>query len=303
MGPTASGKTALAIELSKAFPFEMISVDSAMVYRGMDIGSAKPTAEELAIAPHHLLDIRDPSEPYSAADFCKDAKQAIEIILKKGKIPLLVGGTMLYFKALQSGLSVLPAADEVIRQQILDEASLLGWDKLYEKLSLVDPDSAKRIHPNDPQRLQRALEIYYMTGKPMSAFFEKTEKNHEFKFINIGLMPSDRTWLHQRIAQRFEQMLADHFLEEVKTLFARKDLHEDLPAIRSVGYRQAWQYLKGEITDLQLLEQGIAATRQLAKRQMTWLRHWPNTQLFDCCQANLSLQVETFLNSQFPFLH
>jgi tRNA dimethylallyltransferase len=279
MGPTASGKTDLAIKLVQAFPFEIISVDSAMVYRGLDIGAAKPTTEELALAPHHLIDIRDPLEPYSAADFRKDALKLIDDILSRGKMPLFVGGTMLYFRALQEGLSELPEANEKIRNEILQQAEKEGWEKLHEALKKVDPKSAIRIHPNDPQRLQRALEVYYLTGKPMSGFFENQNKS-DFNFLNIGLIPEDRKWLHARIEKRFHMMLEQGFLEEAKALFNRGDLHEDLPAIRAVGYRQAWSYLKGEMSKETFIEKGIVATRQLAKRQLTWLRSWKDLHSF-----------------------
>jgi len=292
MGPTASGKTDLALQLVQEFPFEIISVDSAMVYRGMDIGAAKPSIEELKIAPHRLIDIRDPAEPYSAADFCHDAKREIAAIQAQGRIPLLVGGTMLYFKALQQGLSSLPAADEAVRQQILQEAEKVGWEALHEKLMQVDPESAKRIHPNDPQRLQRALEIYYITGKPMTAHFAKNNDEGNDEFYNLGLLPNDRKWLHERIALRFHQMLENGFLDEVKKLFARHDLHEALPALRAVGYRQAWAHLKGEITYQEMIEQGIAATRQLAKRQITWLRSWSALKRFACDEKHIAEKIK-----------
>ncbi len=299
MGPTASGKSDLAFRLINELPCEIISVDSAMIYRGMDIGTAKPTTEELKQAPHRLIDIRDPSEAYSAADFCSDAKHEIEAIFALGKIPLLVGGTMLYFRALQQGLSSLPAADETTRQLILDKANHLGWQALHDELAKIDPATAKRIHPNDPQRLSRALEIYYLTGQSLSTHFEMSKPSDQaYEFINIGLLPEDRAWLHERIAKRFHLMLDHGFLEEVKQLHDRGDLSADLPSMRAVGYRQAWAYLENEISYEQFVEQGIAATRQLAKRQITWLRSWPNLQVIKCDKKNvISKCIDTCLST------
>lgn len=273
MGPTASGKTGLACELVQEYPFEIVSVDSVMVYRDMDIGAAKPDAATLQSAPHRLLDIRDPSEPYSAADFCSDAHREINDILAAGNVPLLTGGTMLYFHALQQGLSALPAADNAVRDAISADAEKLGWDAVHDKLKAVDPASAARIHPNDPQRLQRALEVFYVTGKPMSDFRGQQEES-PFDFINIAIMPEDRALLHAQIEKRFDDMLALGFVDEVKRLKARGDLHADLPSMRAVGYRQAWQHLEGELSATEMRERAIIATRQLAKRQMTWLRGW-----------------------------
>src|SRR3990167_2798238 len=299
MGPTASRKSESAFGLINKLPCEIISVDSAMIYRGMNIGTAKPTTEELKQAPHRLIDIRDPSEAYSAADFCSDAKREIETIFAIRKTPLLVGGTMLYFRALQQGLSSLPAADETTRQFILDKANRLGWQALHDELAKIDPATAKRIHPNDPQRLSRALEIYYLTGQSLSAHFEMSKpSDQEYDFINIALLPEDRAWLHERIAKRFHFMLDHGFLEEAKQLHNRGDLSTDLPSMRAVGYRQAWAYLENDISYEQFVEQGIAATRQLAKRQITWLRSWPNLQVIPCDKTNvISKCIDTCLSA------
>jgi len=275
MGPTAAGKTDIAVELAQHIPCDIISVDSAMVYRGMDIGTAKPTAEILAIAPHQLIDIRDPSEPYSAADFCQDALPAIQLSLSKGRIPLLVGGTMLYFRALQQGLAALPSADMVLRQQIAEQALQMGWPALHAKLNELDPVSAERIHQNDAQRIQRALEVITLTNKPLTHLYaSQGQVAHDYDFINIGLAPVERARLHQRIAERFSKMLKQGLIEEVEVLKRRADLNPDLPALRSVGYRQVWDYLSQLINFEEMQERGIIATRQLAKRQLTWLRHW-----------------------------
>jgi tRNA dimethylallyltransferase len=289
MGPTASGKTALAMQLVQQDPrFEIVSVDSAMVYRGLDIGAAKPTREELEAAPHHLIDLREIDQPYSAADFVVDANRVIKEILARGNRPLLVGGTMLYFKALQQGMAELPAADEALRKQIADESEQLGWEAMHSKLAEVDPQSAAKIHPNDPQRLSRALEVYRLTGKPLSEHFGN-EQASEFEFHNIGLLPEDRSWLHQRIALRFEQMLQQGFVEEVKSLMALSGFDADLPAFRSVGYRQVIQFLQGELSEAEMLERGIIATRQLAKRQITWLRAWPQLDVIPCDRSDYTL--------------
>lgn len=282
MGPTASGKTDVAVELVKHFPFEIISVDSAMIYRGMDIGTAKPDAKILAQAPHRLINIRDPSEPYSAGDFYQDTVKEIETILAQKRVPLLTGGTMLYFHALQQGIAALPKANPEIRARLRDEAVQHGWNYLHERLQIIDPVSAERIHPHDPQRLQRALEVYELTGKTLSQIqAESHYPKLPYHFVNLALMPKDRNLLHQKIAQRFERMLQAGFILEVEKLYYRNDLNEELPSIRAVGYRQAWNYLSGNITFLEMQEQAIAATRQLAKRQITWLRSWPNIHIFD----------------------
>jgi len=293
MGPTASGKTAVAMDFAQQGAFEIISVDSAMVYRGMDIGTGKPSREELAKAPHRLIDIRDPSEPYSAADFRLDAIREIESVLANGKIPLLVGGTMLYFRALQQGLASLPAADPEIRAELAEEAKNAGWPALHKKLAVVDPEAALRIHPNDQQRIQRALEVYQQTGQPMTALLVD-EKPADFNFINIAIIPSDRAVLHERIAKRFHQMLALGLVDEVKAMFERDDLSPDLPSIRAVGYRQVWAHLAGEIDYDEMVERGIIATRQLAKRQHTWLRGWEGLHAFDLGEK---IDVAKLLNS------
>lgn len=276
LGSTACGKSQLALQIAKHISIEIISVDSVNVYRGMDIGAAKPTLEERAQVPYHLIDIRDPKEPYSAADFCRDALQKIGEIFERGNIPLLVGGTILYFHALLFGLSPLPSANISIRQKLLEEAERKGWESLHKRLALIDPESAKRIHAHDPQRLQRALEVFEITGKPLSVLQKQAPKVcFPFKKKIIALVPNSRHLLHQRIKERFLQMLEQGFLEEVKKLYDRGDLHSDLPAIRSVGYRQMWAYLEGKYTWEEMKEKAIAATRQLAKRQLTWLRNWP----------------------------
>ncbi|STY28121.1 tRNA delta(2)-isopentenylpyrophosphate transferase [Legionella wadsworthii] len=281
MGPTASGKTALACDLVARFPFEIISVDSAMIYRDMNIGTAKPTLQELHRAPHHLIDIKDPTESYSAAQFCTDATSLGEEIIKKGKIPLLVGGTMMYFNALQKGLSNLPEADPAIRQQLEDEAAILGWPALHKKLIQIDPQSASRIHAHDAQRIQRALEVYSITGKTLTAFQTQQKEKSNYHFVNFILFPEDRSWLHQNIAQRFDHMLAAGFIDEVKLLQQKWPLTTSMPSMRCVGYRQALEYLQNAYDYSLMRDQGIAATRQLAKRQLTWLRHWEEAFYYD----------------------
>ncbi|MFJ3482871.1 tRNA (adenosine(37)-N6)-dimethylallyltransferase MiaA [Pseudomonas sp. NPDC090202] len=292
MGPTAAGKTDLAIELTKVLPCELISVDSALVYRGMDIGTAKPSKALLDKYPHRLIDILDPSQSYSAADFRADALQAMEEITGRGKIPLLVGGTMLYFKALMEGLADMPAADAQVRAQLEAEAASLGWQALHDELARIDPVSAARIHPNDPQRLVRALEVYRVSGMSMTAHREQQSAQtaqasasgrHQLPYTvaNLAIAPTDRKVLHERIALRFRQMLDEGFIEEVMTLRSRGDLHSDLPSIRAVGYRQVWDYLDGKLDREEMQERGIIATRQLAKRQFTWLRSWENLHWLD----------------------
>jgi|SRR5690554_872510 len=275
MGPTASGKTALAIELVQRLPVDIVSVDSAQVYRGMDIGTGKPDAETLQRAPHRLIDILDPAESYSAARFCRDAWREIADIRAMGRMPLLVGGTMLYFRALRDGLSSLPEADPVIRQQIIKLAESDGWGAVHRQLAAVDPQAAERIHPNDPQRLQRALEVFLITGRSMSAL-QATERAGAApeNLVFLAVQPSSRKLLHERIERRFHEMLEDGLVDEVRRLYERGDLSLHLPSIRSVGYRQVWQYLDGEISFDAMVERGIIATRQLAKRQVTWLRSW-----------------------------
>lgn len=274
MGPTASGKTDLALALARELPVDIISVDSALIYRGMDIGTAKPSVEEQALAPHYLIDIKDPVEAYSAADFRSDALACIERSYQQGRQPVLVGGTMLYFKALLQGISPLPAADPNIRAELEQEAQKKGWQALHQELSGIDPVSAARIHPNDPQRINRALEVYRISGKTMTELTAQQGAALPYPVQQFAIAPTDRAELHQRIALRFQQMLAAGFEQEVQQLRQRGDLHLQLPSMRCVGYRQMWQYLDGELNAEQLLEQGIAATRQLAKRQLTWLRGW-----------------------------
>ncbi len=280
MGPTASGKTDVACELVQRFPVEIISVDSAMIYRDMNIGTAKPDAEILARAPHHLINIIDPPATYSVASFCDDVALLSESIISRGNIPLLVGGTMMYFRALQQGLSVLPPADETLRAQLLQQATEHGWAYMHQKLSQVDMATAARLHPNDTQRVQRALEVYYITKRPLSEFLGMSKGIPAYHFVNFALIPNERIWLHQRIALRFEQMLRQGLVEEVEGLLLKWQLTLEHPSMRCVGYRQALLYLKGEYNYLTLGEKGIAATRQLAKRQLTWLRHWSDAYVF-----------------------
>ena len=289
MGPTASGKTALACELVQHYPFEIISVDSAMIYREMNIGTAKPTAEELHLAPHHLIDIKDPSEAYSAAEFCADAESLSQMIINKGKIPLLVGGTMMYFNALQKGLSTLPEANEAIRESLNQKAAQVGWDVLHQELVQVDPVTAARVHAHDTQRIQRALEVYYLTKTPLSVLQTQIEDKNSIRqhFENIILMPEDRAWLHQRIASRFALMCQQGFVAEVEQLLAAWPLTLMSPALRCVGYRQAASYLQGDGDYDSFCDKAVAATRQLAKRQLTWLRHWPDGVVLACDQPNL----------------
>ena len=292
MGPTAAGKTDLAIELAKVLPCELISVDSALVYRGMDIGTAKPSKELLAEFPHRLIDIIDPVQSYSAAEFRADALAAMADITARGNIPLLVGGTMLYFKALQEGLADMPPADAGIRAQLEAEAAALGWQGLHDQLAEVDPVSAARIHPNDPQRLIRALEVYRVSGLSMTAHREQqtaqstdaaASGRHQLPYTvaNLAIAPADRHVLHDRIAQRFVHMLEQGFVDEVLALRARGDLHAGLSSMRAVGYRQVWDHLDGKLTWDQMQERGVIATRQLAKRQFTWLRSWADLQWLD----------------------
>lgn len=276
LGPTASGKTALALEIAKRIPVEIISVDSALVYRGMDIGTAKPSAEEQAQAPHHLIDIRDPSESYSAAEFGTDAWRLIDEIEARGRLPLLVGGTMLYARTLLHPMDDLPGARPDIRARLDAEAAEHGWPFLHARLAELDPPTAQRLHATDAQRIQRALEIIEITGRPLSALQQAGQKPKAHPDIRIiSLEPAERSVLHARIAQRFQQMLDNGFIDEVKQLHARPELHAELPAMRTVGYRQVWQMLDGERTPESLFEAGVAATRQLAKRQLTWLRSLP----------------------------
>lgn len=282
MGPTASGKTALAVELVKRLPVDIINVDSAQIYRGMDIGTGKPDAATLAIAPHRLFDFLDPSQSYSAAQFCQDAVSEMAQIRQAGRVPLLVGGTMLYFKALRDGLAAMPPADQQVRDEIARLALTAGWEAVHAELARVDPASAARIHPNDPQRLQRALEVYRLTGQTMTALHQRSSQGGASEnLLFLSIQPIERSVLHHKIARRFHQMLEQGFIAEVEQLYARGDLDPAMPSIRSVGYRQIWQYLSGEIRYDEMVERGIIATRQLAKRQVTWLRSWENALNFD----------------------
>lgn len=297
MGPTASGKTDLAVELVRRLPLEIISVDSAMIYRGMDIGTAKPDAATLAEAPHRLIDILDPAESYSAARFREDALKQMAEITAAGRIPLLVGGTMLYYRALQQGMAVLPEADPSVRARLEVEAEERGWQALHERLAEVDPVSAQRIHPNDPQRLQRALEVYELSGRPLSRLWEEQRgEGLPYRLVKLVVAPDDRPELHRRIALRFEKMLQQGLLEEVEALYQRGDLGPELPSIRCVGYRQVWQYLMGELSREAMSEKGIVATRQLAKRQFTWLRSEQNLHWFATFDYRLVEKVLKFLD-------
>ena len=274
MGPTASGKTDLAIELTKQLPCEIISVDSALIYKDMNIGSAKPTAAELAQAPHRLIDIIDPAMSYSAADFREDALKHMQAITDAGKIPLLVGGTMLYFKVLLEGLSPVPTSVPAIRQAIEAEAKLRGWESLHHELSLYDPESAARLHKNDAQRVCRAVEVYRLTGKSLTELTQQKGESLPYDVSQFAIAPTDKAVLHERIEQRFKLMIEAGFETEVQALHQRDDLHLDLPSMRCVGYRQMWEYLDGKTDHDEMVFRGVVATRQLAKRQMTWLKSW-----------------------------
>lgn len=314
MGPTASGKTDLAIALREHLPVELISVDSTLVYRDMDIGTAKPTAEELAAAPHRLINIRDASEPYSAADFCADAEREIADIHAQGKIPLLVGGTMLYFKALLDGLAEMPEADAEVRAQIERDAEQFGWPYIHQQLAEVDPELAAEIHPNHSQRLSRALEVYRISGKTMSRLRSEQERNssasfcERFQVVQIAISPRDRSVLHKRIAVRFHKMVENGLLDEVQALYDRGDLHVDLPAVRAVGYRQVWDYFEKRLSYDEMIERGIIATRQLAKRQFTWLRGWENypsaplNWLYTENEAGISLSKQEIVRCALNFI-
>ncbi len=292
MGPTASGKTGLAVALAQRFPLEIISVDSALVYRDMDIGTAKPDAETLRFAPHHLIDLIDPTESYSAARFRQDALKLMAEITSRGNVPLLVGGTMLYFKALWQGLSDMPQADAALREEIERDAKVLGWPALHAQLAKLDPQTAARLQPTDAQRIQRALEVVRLTGEPMAKLWEKAVGEAlPYRVLPLALLPSDRAVLHQRIAYRFAAMLEAGLVEEVRQLREKYPLHTALPSMRCVGYRQAWSYLEGEYGRDELLNRGIYATRQLAKRQLTWLRGMDVTAL-DCLAEDLTAQAE-----------
>ncbi|QHE77207.1 tRNA (adenosine(37)-N6)-dimethylallyltransferase MiaA [Hydrogenophaga sp. PBL-H3] len=299
-GPTASGKSAASLAIAQRWPAEIISVDSALVYRGMDIGTAKPTAAELAQVPHHLIDILDPLQNYSAADFVRDTTRLVDEINQRGRTALLVGGTMLYFKALLVGLDDMPPADTAVRERIDARAAVLGWPALHAELARLDPMTAARLPPNDSQRIQRALEVFEVSGRPLSSFQTGRTHNPDSPLAPehlISLEPHDRAWLHARIAQRFDAMLADGFMMEVKRLRARGDLSTDLPSMRCVGYRQAWELLEAhgdtpsaaQLADMR--ELGIAATRQLAKRQLTWLRSMPQRQVIACDAPDALVRV------------
>lgn len=283
-GPTASGKSAIALALARRWPVEIVSVDSALVYRGLDIGSAKPSAAERAAVPHHGIDLREPHEPYSAAAFVADAARAIEDIRARGRAPLLVGGTMLYFKALVDGLDPIPGADAALRREIEAEAAARGWPALHDELARIDPPTAARLAPNDAQRIGRALEVWRASGQPLSSYHSRPRGGIALPLISLE--PASRPWLHQRIAERFDAMLAAGFLDEVRRLRATPGVHAQLPAMRAVGYRQAWEALDegldGEALLARVRERGIAATRQLAKRQLTWLRSMPARQVVPC---------------------
>ena len=288
LGATACGKTDVAVELVNRLPAEIISVDSALIYRGMDIGTAKPTQHELKSAPHRLIDILEPWECYSVSQFIDDAHKEIAEVQARDRIPLLVGGTMLYYKALESGLAQMPSADGSLRKKLEDKAHEAGWEAMHRELQYVDPDSAARIHPNDPQRIQRALEVYYASGKTMTHWHKNASSTPGIDAVKFALFPDDRISLHQKIADRFDTMLENGFIEEVEGLRRLPKMNCDLPSMRSVGYRQVWQYLDGEIDRNEMREKGIASTRQLAKRQITWMRKMENLTLFDSFKTSLS---------------
>ena len=291
MGPTASGKTDLAIQLRQQLPVEVISVDSALIYRGMDIGTAKPSKAELALAHHRLIDICDPAESYSAANFRTDAVREMQEISAQGKIPLLVGGTMLYYKALLEGLSPLPSADDKVRSEIEAKAALIGWAGLHQELSKIDPISAQRINPNDSQRINRALEVFYLTGKTLTELTAQKGEALPYDILQFAIAPEQREVLHLRIEQRFHKMIELGFQQEVEKLYRRPDLNENLPSIRCVGYRQMWEYLRGDYDHDEMVFRGICATRQLAKRQITWLRGWTSPiQWLDSLQPAQALE-------------
>jgi len=305
MGPTASGKTAAALTIAQSIPAEIISVDSALVYRDMDIGTAKPSAEELASVPHHLIDIIEPTESYSVAQFRDDTLRLVAEISARGKLPLLVGGTMMYFKGLQDGLDDLPTADPALRLELDAEAARIGWPGMHDKLRALDPVTAARLAPNDAQRINRALEIIALSGKPMSELLARREKTAlPFELLSFALEPSDRSVLHARIATRFDQMLGEDdaggLVAEVARLRERTDLHPGLPSMRCVGYRQAWDYLDGTIDRAALRETGIIATRQLAKRQLTWLRSMPERVVLDCLGPDPAAGMLGLLKDKIP---
>lgn len=294
LGPTASGKSALSLKLAEKYPVEIISIDSALVYRGMDIGSAKPTEEELRAAPHHLINIREINEPYSAADFVTDCTRLVHEIRGRNRIPLIVGGTMLYAKALREGIDEMPTTSPEIRAGVAEEAEKLGWPAMHEMLRICDPETAARLAPNDKQRIGRALEVFRMTGKPLSSFHRR-EARPAFPMMTVALVPEDRKRLHELIEKRFDVMLAAGFLDEVKGLMARPDFDPESPAMRAVGYRQAIEYLKGRRTYDEFRLAGIAATRQLAKRQLTWLRSMENITRVDPFEPSSAGRILTVM--------
>jgi len=298
MGPTASGKTALSVQLANALNGEIISVDSALVFKGMDIGTAKPSQAERGGIPHHLIDILDPSESFSTGQFRSKALTLMEDINRRGKIPILVGGTMLYFNALSSGLAVLPEANPAIRTKLDQELEQSGKVALHQRLAEIDPEAASRIHPNDPQRIQRALEVYEISGKPLSSFFKNQEQKLPYQAVKLIIAPADRQILHDIIAQRFKNMLKQGFIAEVEVLYKRGDLTEKLPSVRAVGYRQVWSYLQGELSMETMTERAIIATRQLAKRQFTWLRRETGATNFITGETDLLHKVITEVNRQ-----
>lgn len=296
MGPTASGKTSLAVDLVRHLPCDIISVDSALVYKGMDIGTAKPDEKTLTEAPHRLIDMLDPSESYSAAQFREDALREMADITKHGRIPLLVGGTMLYFRALQYGLSEMPSADLEVRARLDAEAEEKGWAHMHTRLAEIDPETAARLHPNDPQRIQRALEVYELTGISMTEYHRQQQSDPiPYRIFKLAVIAEDRAILHERISQRFDDMLAQGFMDEVKQLYARADLNTDLPAIRTVGYRQAWEHLDGKWTYQEMIEKAKTATRNLAKRQHTWLRSELEVTFFESTDIDILPKALKFL--------
>ncbi len=300
MGPTASGKSALAMELARRFPSEIISVDSAQAYRGMDVGTAKPSVAERATVPHHLIDIIEPTEAYSTARFAEDAQRLIADVTARGRLPLLVGGTMLYFKGLREGLSNLPQADPVIRAELDARAAAVGWPALHAELARIDPDTAARLEPGDSQRIQRALEVFRISGEPLSRLQGKRSGNGtaDIRFLPIALVPVDRSVLHRRIEARFAQMLSAGLVEELRGLRERHALTAELPSMRTVGYRQAWAHLEGNYDAAELLNRGIYATRQLAKRQLTWLRAMSDLHSFDCLAPDLASQACSLIEGE-----
>lgn len=296
MGPTAAGKTGLALAVHDRLPVEIISVDSSQVYRGMDIGTAKPNLEEQARAAHRLIDIRDPNQPYSAAEFCVDALREMAAITAAGRIPLLAGGTMFYFRALEAGLSPLPSADAVVRRRLAEEAAHAGWPALHERLSQRDPDAARRINPHDAQRVQRALEVLELSGRPLSELAAGARPTFPYRVIRLAACPQERSELHRRIAVRFHHMLQQGLIGEVEALWRRGDLSPELPSVRTVGYRQVWEYLSGHVNYQEMVERGIISTRQLAKRQLTWLRAIRDIPWFDSTQKELERLVVDYLS-------